>query len=360
MARNISQIYAEAIHTRNNYLQLTELDSGRTTSKMSVLNCITYTAAVLIHTYEAMLDVFQVNIAKTIANGVNGTAPYYATVAKLFQFDPISRTGDRLVFNPDTYKVEYETINESHRIIAQSSWENYTQDDAIVLKVCKASTDSNDKDNGTLYTQLSDAELTAFKQYIAAIKFCGAKIYCQSIPGDMVKVHTSQSAPIYYDDTLLSHGQALQNIKKSIAEYTKDFEYDSYISYQKIIDAIQNTEGITDVSANVSIGVSLYNNEKGVYNNEIKITGRLRSRSGYLRVFDEDGESTLDELTLVAESERKDILANMGNIKTTSRNGMVWEQVDGQWKPTDESIIEKIQNDEVYTQKADMQSLKMK
>ena len=167
----------------------------------------------------------------------------------------------------------------------------------------------------------------------------------------MVKVHTSQSAPIYYDDTLLSHGQALQNIKKSIAEYAKDFEYDSYISYQKIIDAIQNTEGITDVSANVTIGVSLYNNEKGIYNNEIKLTGRLRSRSGYIRFFDEDGESTLDELTLVAESERKDIIANMGNVKNASRNETVWEQVDGQWKPTAESTIENIQNDEVYTQK---------
>lgn len=351
MARNISQIYAEAIHTRNNYLQLTELDSGRTTSKMSVLNCITYTAAVLIHTYETMLDVFQVNIAKTIANRINGTAPYYATIAKLFQFDPISRTGDKLVFNSESCKIEYETINESHRIIAQSSWENYTQEDAIVLKVCKASTDSNDTDNGTLYTQLSDAELTAFKQYISAIKFCGAKIYCQSIPGDMVRIHTSASSPIYYDDTLLTHGQALQNIKKAIATYTKEFEYDSYISYQKIIDAIQNAEGITDVSANVTVGVSLYNNDKGIYNSEIKLTGRLRSRSGYLRFFDEDGESTLDELTLIAESERKDILSNMSNINNAERNGRTWVQVDGQWKPTDESVVEKIQNDEVYTQK---------
>ena len=33
MSRSISQIYAEALATRNNYLQITELDSGRTSRR---------------------------------------------------------------------------------------------------------------------------------------------------------------------------------------------------------------------------------------------------------------------------------------------------------------------------------------
>lgn len=48
--RSVSQIYSEAIATRNNYLQLTELNSGRTNSKMSIMNLMTYVVAVCIYT----------------------------------------------------------------------------------------------------------------------------------------------------------------------------------------------------------------------------------------------------------------------------------------------------------------------
>lgn len=350
MARNISQIYAEAIATRNDYLQITELDSGRTGSKMSILNLITYVMAVLIYSYETILDIFQINVATIISNRINGTAPYYATIAKLFQFNPISQTGDPMVFDEELYKIEYETVNEEHRIIAQASYENFNQGDAIILKVCKESTDSNDTDNGTLYTQLSDAELTAFKQYIANVKFCGATIYCTSNPGDIIYVHTSSVAPIYFDNTLVTEGQALQNIKTSLAEYAKSFEYDSYISYQKIIDVIQNTTGITDISSNVTVGVLLYNDEKGVYNDEVTVTGRIRSGSGYLKFIDEDEESTLNDLVLISESQRHEMLTNATSIDTTELNETSWEKTDGQWVKVVEDQSSVLSN-KVYTQK---------
>ena len=58
MSKSLSQIYSEAIQTRNNYLQITELNSGLTNSKMSILNLITYVMSVLIHSYHVMLDIF--------------------------------------------------------------------------------------------------------------------------------------------------------------------------------------------------------------------------------------------------------------------------------------------------------------
>ena len=331
MARSISQIYAEAIHTRNNYLQITELNSGRTGSKMSILNLITYVMAALIQTYETTLDLFQADIASVINSRINGTAPYYALVAKLFQFNPEQQVGDRLIFNENTYKIEYETVNEAHRIIAQSSYEDYGNDGAIVLKVCKNSDDANDIDNGTLYTQLTDAELTAFKNYISTIKYCGAKIYCVSNPGDIVLIHTSQTAPIYYDDALVTRTQAIQNIKKAIAEYTSTFEYDTYISYQKIIDTIQNAEGITDISSNVKIGVKKYDSKTGVYGAEKKITGRIRSGSGFIKFLDTDGASTIDDLALVSETSRKESTSQVSVVNNQNSQHLEWVQVDGGW-----------------------------
>lgn len=346
MARSISQIYAEAIYTRNNYLQITELDSGRTKSKMSMLNLITYVMAVLIHTYEAALDVFQVDIATIIGNRINGTPQYYVTIAKYFQFNPDTQEGDPIVFNEDTMKVEYEAVDETHRIVVQSSYEYYEQ--GIILKVCKEETDSKELDGGTAYTQLSDAEMTAFKSYISAIKFCGAKLYCLSNPGDIITIHTSASAPIYYNDSAVTREQAVQNIKNAFVEYIRSIEFDDYVRYQKIIDVIQNADGVTDVSARVRVGIFQYNNQTGAYGNEINITGRIKTGSGYIKLTGTDGNSTLDSLTLLPESGRRSAISSVSTIKNGGRADVVYTNVDGVWKRDDDTIqVEK----NIYTQK---------
>ena len=89
--RSVSQIYSEIVTTRNNYLQLTELNSGRTNSKLSMMNLITYVTAVCIHTYEAVLDVFQLKIAEILNGRINGTPDWYVMTAKKFQYNPLMR-----------------------------------------------------------------------------------------------------------------------------------------------------------------------------------------------------------------------------------------------------------------------------
>ena len=71
MSKSLSQIYSEAIQTRNNYLQITELNSGLTNSKMSILNLITYVMSVLIHSYHVILDIFEIEIANIISTRIN-------------------------------------------------------------------------------------------------------------------------------------------------------------------------------------------------------------------------------------------------------------------------------------------------
>lgn len=356
MARSISQIYAEAIYTRNNYLQLTELNSGRTGSKLSILNLLTYVMSVLIHTYETALDLFQLNVADIIKNRVNGTPAYYAAIAKHFQFNSETQTGDVLSFDEETYKIGYETVDESHRIIAQASWEDYSQKDAIILKVCKNNTNNTEIDGGTVYSQLSNAELTAFKQYISAIKFCGARIYCLSTPGDIVSIGTSTNAPIYYDDTLVSKQQAIQNIKDALTEYAKGFEFDGYIHYQRIIDVLQNATGIVDISSNVTVFVKLYNNETGTYDTAIDLTGRMRSSSGYLKFVNESGDSIADSLTLLPNSQRKDRESNVLDVGAVNRGNIIYryDQVNG-WSKVESASL----NGRYYTQVAPINSLSL-
>ena len=92
--RSVSQIYSEAVSTRNNYLQLTELNTGRSNSKLSMFNLLTYVVAVCIHTYEAVLDLFQVRIAEVLKGRINGTPDWYAMMAKKFQYNSVTESGD--------------------------------------------------------------------------------------------------------------------------------------------------------------------------------------------------------------------------------------------------------------------------
>lgn len=303
MSRTISQIYSEAICTRNNYLQITELDSGRTKHKMSVLNLMTYVMAVLIYSYETILDVFEVNIAKLIAARINGTPAWYVTMAYKFQYNSANNSNDNFGFNENTFMLEYETVDASHRIVAKSAYQEYTSD-SIILKVCKNNSDSVGIANGMVYMPFTDSEMNAFKQYIQSIKFVGAKVYCVSLPGDLIAIK-SNGAAIYYNDTYATADGILKKIHESLVNYAKSLEFNSYVYYQSFIDAIQAVPNVVSIDAGMIIEVRSYNSLNGQYDSPENIIGQYRPLSGYIGYIDENGNSTisLDNLTLIGTSQ---------------------------------------------------------
>ena len=306
MSRTLSQIYAQAVYTRNSYLQLTELNSGRTENKMSMMNLLTYVMSVLIHTYETMLDVFEVNIAQSIKSRVNGTPPFYVRMAQLFQYNPVTGTGDTFGFNEETLMLQYDEVNESHRIVTMAAWQPCSTNDGIVLKVCKDNDSSEMIENGVLYQPLTDTEMTALKIYINQVKFIGSKIYCISLPGDIITIKCSDDAAIYYNDDYITREQALLNIQVALSDFTKNFSYNGYLYYQSIIDKLQTVENIEDIDAGIVVQVESYNAEDKEYKAPISVTSRYLTESGHIRFFDKNGKTTinLDNIVLKPNSAR--------------------------------------------------------
>lgn len=301
--RSVSQIYAEAVETRNNYLQLTELDSGRSDSKLSIINLITYVAAVCIHTYEALLDLFEVRINEALTTRISGTPEWYIQAAKKFQYNEASGTGDELTFNEDTLRVEYVTVDTSRRIVENAAYQ--LENNALTLKVCKANDNTDEVDNGVPYMPLSDSELTAFKMFIQQIKFVGADVYCESSPGDIITVRAGASNPIYYDDSYITAEQAMTNIRTALAEFANDMEFNGTLYYQAVLDVIRKTQYITDVGSGVKIYVQSYDDQLADYGAEVELTGRTRLKSGYIRFMDADSLTTVntDNITLIPASQ---------------------------------------------------------
>ena len=52
MSRTLTEIYIEAVETRNKYLELTELTND---SKMSIINAFTWVTAAAIYSFETFL-----------------------------------------------------------------------------------------------------------------------------------------------------------------------------------------------------------------------------------------------------------------------------------------------------------------
>lgn len=309
--RSVSQIYSEAVSTRNNYLQLTELNTGRSNSKLSMINLLTYVVAVCIHTYEAILDLFQVRIAEVLNGRINGTPEWYAIMARKFQYNSVTETGDEMRFNEDTMKIEYVQPDTTHRIIEKAAWQ--TDDRALTLKVCKANDNSNEVNNGIPYMQLNDYELTAFRMFIQQIKFVGADIYCESSPGDIVTIVADKKNPIFYNDSYVTAAQALSELQSAMIDFANEMEFNGMFYYQSVLDVIRKTEHITDISNNIRIYISSYNTTDRKYDEPIELISRTRLKSGYIRLLDTNSVMTInsDNLTLVPASKMDEYFASL-------------------------------------------------
>lgn len=302
--RTISQIYSEAVNTRNNYLQLTELNSGRSNSKLSIINLLTYVMAVCIHTYETIIDLFQVRLSQVLNGRINGTPDWYVRMAKLFQYNNVTEAGDEMVFNEDTLKIEYVNTDTTKRIVEQAAYQINDKEDALTLKVCKANDSTAEINSGIPYLPLSNQELTAFKHYIERIKFVGANVNSESLPGDMLKIVADTDNPIFYNDSYVTASQALLAIQKSLIDFVNSREFNGLLYYQAVLDVIRKTDNIVDVSNNIKIYISSYDAASKQYMEPKELKNRMRLKSGYIRLLDENSVSTVnsENLTLIGSS----------------------------------------------------------
>ena len=281
MSRTLTEIYNEAVETRNKYLELTELTND---SKMSIINAFTWVTAAAIYSFETLLDVFTTDIAKTFTQRINGTSAYYANAMLKWQY------GDDLIINDEGTAFHYATEDTTKRLITHVSYQEYYneefKDNIFILKVASG--------EGRSLSQLSDEELIAARAYLNQIKFAGVKCNVVSRRGDVLVPRVT----VYYDGAITKE-ELYDNIDTALIDFIVNMKFDSLIYSQKIIDAIQKVEHVTDVhidheaSVEQGIFIAQYND-----NNELgpltKIERKCYLASGYAKQStQQDAESEL-------------------------------------------------------------------
>lgn len=229
MARTLSTIYNEIQAERDKQLALTSFDNN---SKMSLLNSIMYIVAVCIWTFENILDVFQVDIAKEINNHIVGTMQYYVNALLQYQ------DGDKLVVDETGGSFHYENVNESKRIVSVAVGDTYKEngfhDYSLVFKIA-AGTNGN-------FTQIVGDKLEDIRSYMRQIAFAGTNLTVISLKGDVlvlnIKVVHDGNKPL---------SELREDVANAVNHYLENIAFNGRAYPNKIVEAIIGVEGVIDV-----------------------------------------------------------------------------------------------------------------
>lgn len=124
------------------------------------------------------------------------------------------------------------------------------KDNILILKVATG--------EGSSLSRLSGEELVAARAYLNQIKFAGVKCNVISRKGDVLVPRLT----VYYDGAITKE-ELYDNIDDALVKFIENMKFDSLVYSQKVIDAIQQVEHVTDVyidkEASVEQGYLLLN-----------------------------------------------------------------------------------------------------
>ncbi|MBS0647400.1 MAG: nucleotidyltransferase [Verrucomicrobia bacterium] len=267
MARTISIIQNEMIAAVQADAVLSTMLTSR--SKTAIWRLFLYIVAAAIWTLEKLHDTFKSDVDETISRLKPHSLRWYAEKAKNFQ------NGYNLVPEADYYDntgIDPDLI-EASKIIAYAAVVEQTR--GVRIKVAK--------NLGTDLGPTAQTELFSFTAYMKEIKDAGVKVRITTGPADDLKM----SLRVIYNPLVLNaageriDGTSATPVPDAIREHLKNLPFNGVFSIQKLVDAIQAVEGVSDL--NVDSITSRYG---ALPYTAINVS--LVPDAGYLRITDEN------------------------------------------------------------------------
>ena len=201
-------------------------------SKVSVENMLMYVVAFVAHTLEVMMDAFRKDVDTQIAQNIVPTVRWYHTQAMAFQY------GDQLVYNEEYEHFEYPESDDSKKLIKYCA----VKDRGGSIQVLVSG-----ETNGAP-SVLSNNVLSAFKSYMNQVKVAGVILDVKSLAADGIRISATVHIDpqiITVDGTRISDGTYA--VEDAVNAYLAGIVYGGTFNKTKLVDAIQNVEGVVDV-----------------------------------------------------------------------------------------------------------------
>lgn len=252
MARSIATIYNEIINEKQQQTALgallpaeekfdSFLNDLTTNSRVALWRLWAYITAVAINVHEQLWDIFKIDLKKIIEGAIYGTPAWYEQQSLQFQLgDPLIIANNQVTYeNPDPDKriiKKVALIEPPKRVEGENDADESTRQDwMVILKVAKET-------NGAL-SPLETNELVAFKEYIRIIKPAGINLNVISLSADYLRIQCE----IFYDP-LREADEIKNSVKTAVENYLLRLDFNGVVFIQKITDAIQQVDGINNVS----------------------------------------------------------------------------------------------------------------
>lgn len=230
-------------------------------SKVSRTGGIFWCIAACAHAFDVVLDLFKLIIEALVLKSRYGTLPWYASVAKEFQY------GDSLVLVDN--KWVYDPVVPANQIVQLATAKE--ANGSVNVKIAKLT--------GSVPGPLSAPEEAAFITYMNKIKPAGPKVRVINEASDEARFYID----VNYDPLLLTATGELISapgtypVEDAVNEYLTNLEFDGACELMKLQDQIQQATGVK--SAYISSASARY----GV-NPFVVFPQRYFSRAGHLVV----------------------------------------------------------------------------
>ncbi|WP_042367910.1 hypothetical protein [Bacteroides neonati] len=203
-------------------------------SKVSIEATLIYVVASAIWLLERIWDAFREETQQRIDESYVTSQPWYYAKALAFQ------KGDSLAFDEKTYSFRYLSEDEAKRVIKHVAIRQVTDENLTKLKVYFS---------GANKQPITGDVRSSFEAYMREIGAAGTHYLFVSQAPDTLRVHLH----IYYDPLVLdSTGTRLEGggkpIEETIEKYLNALEYGGVFYASKLVDMIQTTPGVRDVT----------------------------------------------------------------------------------------------------------------
>lgn len=204
-----------------------------TFSTVSVENLLLYIVSTGIYALEVLFDNFRADVDVQVSRNIVPTVRWYHSRASEFQI------GDSLAYDDANGQFRYPEENPDKQIVKYAA----VRDRGGSIQILVA------KDSSGSPSILTETELNAFTSYMNQVKVAGVVLDIRSIPSDRIRVYAEvQVDPqvIDLDGVRLSDGAKV--VEDAVDAYLRGIVYGGTFNKTKCVDAIQNVEGVLDVT----------------------------------------------------------------------------------------------------------------